>query len=116
MTTTRVVDWIDGAINLRDFGGYRTTHGRLVRSGVLYRSGNTHEISSAGLAHLAQRLGIRTVVDLRSDGERSRGLSAFEAHGIHNVHEPLEPGVGIDPTLPRASLTGKSNDGEDRCF
>src|SRR5690349_17446093 len=100
MSSSRVVDWIDGAINLRDFGGYATEDGGEVRAGVLYRSGNTCDISPDGLAHLARRLGIRTVVDLRTDGERRRARSHFEPHGIRSVHEALDTGAGIDPTLP----------------
>ena len=34
----RIIE-IPGAINLRDFGGYLTSDGRRVRSGVLFRSG-----------------------------------------------------------------------------
>jgi protein-tyrosine phosphatase len=111
MMTTRVVDWIDGAVNMRDFGAYPTHDGRVVRTGLLYRSGNTHEISAEGLAHLAVQLGIRTVVDLRSAGERSRARSAFETLGIRNVHEPLAPGVGVDPAVPLETLTRSMADG-----
>jgi protein-tyrosine phosphatase len=100
----RVVDWIDGAINLRDFGGYPTEDGRRVLPGMLYRSGNTHHISAEGMAYLAVQLGIRTVIDLRSPTERSQALSEFEAHGIGSVHEPLETGYGVDPALPREAL------------
>jgi len=111
MMNTRVVDWIDGAVNMRDFGGYPTDDGRVVRTGVLYRSGNTHEISADGLAHLAVHLGIRTVVDLRSAGERSHAKSEFEAHGVRNVHEPLATGVGVDPAVPLESLTRRMAEG-----
>jgi protein-tyrosine phosphatase len=76
-----------------------------------YRSGNTHEISAEGLAHLAVQLGLRTVVDLRSARERSRALSEFEAQGIRNVHEPLAAGIGVDPAVPLEALTRSMADG-----
>ncbi len=53
LSSLRVVDWIEGAVNLRDFGGYPTSEGRQVRSGILFRSGSTHAIASAGLARVA---------------------------------------------------------------
>lgn len=53
LSSLRVVDWIEGAVNLRDFGGYPTSEGRQVRSGILFRSGSTHAIASAGLARAA---------------------------------------------------------------
>lgn len=94
----RVVDGIAGAVNLRDFGGYPTDAGGMVREGLLFRSGRTHELDAQGLAALAERTGIRTVIDLRSASERSAGLSAFEQHGIRTVHENLD--TGFDPATP----------------
>ena len=104
LTSRRVVDWIDGAVNLRDFGDYPTSDGRRVRSGLLFQSGSTHGISSVGLARVAGELGIRTVIDLRSERERQRGTSVFEEHGINLVNEPLDPGNGISPGTPSAAL------------
>jgi protein-tyrosine phosphatase len=112
LTWPRVVDWIDGALNLRDFGGYPTADGALVRTGLLYRSGTTHGISSAGLARLADELGVRTVIDLRAHSERSRWLSPFADHGIATVHEPLDPGAGIDPATPPVEMIRRMALGE----
>ena len=100
LTQPRVIDWIEGAVNFRDFGGYPTQDGRMVRQGVLYRSGNTHGISAEGVATVAEKLGIRNVIDLRGDQERARGLTAFEDHGIRTIHEPLDTGLGGDPSVP----------------
>jgi protein-tyrosine phosphatase len=114
MTSTyaRVVDWIDGALNLRDFGGYPTRDGKWVRSGVLFRSGGTHGISTAGLARLSQELGVRTVIDLRSDQERRVSRSPFEEHGIRVVHEPLDSGQRINFGVPSTWLLIRMARGE----
>jgi protein-tyrosine phosphatase len=60
---------LEGGQNFRDLGGYRTRDGRMVRWGVLYRSGSMHGLTAADFATL-QKLGIRTVCDFRSTDER----------------------------------------------
>jgi protein-tyrosine phosphatase len=61
-----------GAPNFRDLGGYRTIDGHWVRMGSLYRSDQLDRLTEADLAKLT-RLGIRTVVDLRTNAERDTG-------------------------------------------
>jgi protein-tyrosine phosphatase len=91
----RVIDWIPGALNLRDFGGYPNEDGRMVGMGLLYRSGLTHAIPTEGIASIVSGLGIRTVIDLRGHGERERGLSAFESLDVRCIHEPLGTDLGV---------------------
>lgn len=62
---------LDGASNARDLGGYAAADGRRVRWGVAYRSDALGELSDDDVAYLA-RLGVRQVVDFRSDAERER--------------------------------------------
>jgi protein-tyrosine phosphatase len=58
--------------NLRDAGGLPTRDGGRVRTGLLYRSGQLDRIEGdVGAAFAA--LGVRTVVDLRTDAERAAG-------------------------------------------
>ncbi len=54
------------AFNFRDAGGARTTSGRPVATGWLYRSGNLDTVTPGGWVAL-HRLGVRRVVDLRLD-------------------------------------------------
>ncbi len=61
----------DGIHNFRDYGGYPTQGGGRVVTGLLYRSGQHVEASESDLKTFAD-LGIRTVVDLRGNGERER--------------------------------------------
>jgi len=64
---------IDGAvlrnINLRDVGGHTTADGRLVREGLVFRSGQISGLSADARQALAT-LGLGTVFDLRTPGER----------------------------------------------
>lgn len=61
---------LEGGQNFRDLGGYRTRDGRMVRWGVLFRSGAMNQLTPADFAYLG-RLGIRTVCDFRSTDERN---------------------------------------------
>ena len=58
--------------NLRDVGGHPTADGGRVRTGLLYRSTDLSRLDDAGAAAL-ETLGIRTVFDLRTAGERAGG-------------------------------------------
>jgi protein-tyrosine phosphatase len=71
----RVLD-LEGGVNFRDLGGYRTADGRVTKWEVLYRSGSPAGLTEADMASLAKR-GIRTVCDLRTTGERSAEPSPF---------------------------------------
>lgn len=61
---------LDAVANLRDMGGWRTAAGATVLGGRLYRSAGLARATESDVAQLG-RLGIRTVFDLRTDGERS---------------------------------------------
>jgi protein-tyrosine phosphatase len=54
--------------NFRDMGGYLTADGQQVTWGVLYRSGQMGRPTPSDLKLLGT-LGLRTVIDLRDDGE-----------------------------------------------
>jgi protein-tyrosine phosphatase len=59
------------APNFRDFGGYGTSDGRRVRTGVLYRSDQLHRLAGRDLQSIGE-LGISLVIDLRQAPERRR--------------------------------------------
>lgn len=61
---------LSGGCNFRDLGGYRTPHGMRVRWGQVFRSGVLDGLSEADHAVLAP-LGVQSVIDLRTDGERA---------------------------------------------
>ncbi len=74
---TRVLP-LQGGRNFRDLGGYRTGDGRTVKWGLLYRSGQMHDLTPADYAYL-QKLGIRTVCDFRDTAERTREPTLWPA-------------------------------------
>jgi len=59
---------LDGAVNVRDIGGYRATDGLEVRRGRLFRGDALNQLSPADVERLDQ-LGLRTVIDFRTPGE-----------------------------------------------
>jgi len=81
---------IEGAVNFRDLGGYRTVDGRVLRGGRVFRCGMMHHISPSGLASLRDHFRVRTVVDLRNDRELTDdGVSPFEEYGIDWRNVPI---------------------------
>ncbi len=67
--------------NFRDFGGYEGADGRMVRSGVLYRSAQFGEASEADLKAL-DAYGIAVQADLRRPDERERHGHRWPMNGV----------------------------------
>lgn len=99
---------LEGCTNLRDLGGYRTTDGRRVRFGQVFRAAALHALTEADLVLLG-RLGLRTVCDLRGEKERARAPSRLPEGGPEVVPLPIEPTVGaaLRDILARAEATGE---------
>lgn len=57
---------IDGVSNSRDLGGAKTTDGKMMKYGLLYRSANLDSITEKGKKQL-RMLGVKTELDLRGD-------------------------------------------------
>ena len=77
--------------NFRDFGGYPTENGGRIKRGLLYRSGHLHRATDEDLARFS-RLGIKTICDLRSIGERQHEpdrVPDVEAVTFFNI--PMRP-------------------------
>jgi protein-tyrosine phosphatase len=75
--------WIEleGAHNVRDLGGLPAATGS-TRPHVLLRADALDALTAADVAHVAERLNVRHVIDLRSPTERAeRGRGLLEAAG-----------------------------------
>jgi protein-tyrosine phosphatase len=68
--------------NFRDLGGYPTANGQM-KWGVLFRADSMHHLNDADLA-LIGKLGIRNVVDLRSEDElENRGKFPVDKYEVN---------------------------------
>jgi hypothetical protein len=89
---------LEGSFNFRDLGGYRGLDGRPTRWGRLFRADALHELTADDVVRL-RTLGLRTVVDLRTDRELDRsGRGPLEPepvafHHLAVVREGV-PGTG----------------------
>ena len=92
----------EACFNFRDLGGYRTADGRRVGWGRLYRSDTLHRLTPSDLAVFAS-LGLRTVIDLRTETELE-DFGSLPEHGrvaLRWHHVPLFDGVvRLQPTDP----------------
>ena len=87
---------LEGAANVRDVGGLPTVDGRTTRSGVLVRADNLQGLTDADVRRLEEH-GIRTVVDLRTGGERHREgpgplVGRLEHHHLTLIPDRHPPG------------------------
>lgn len=106
-----------GTFNFRDFGGYTSSVGEEVRSGVLFRSGSLDRIADTEAHSLQDSLSIKTIIDLRHPDEfndnPTRGslaglvpnrysLSVIDAtQALKNHTEALNIAYGMGQSGPR---------------
>ncbi|MFJ6757478.1 tyrosine-protein phosphatase [Streptomyces sp. NPDC091273] len=90
---------LDGAVNFRDAGGYRTTTGQWVKMGEIYRSDALNKLTANDLAKL-ERLRVKTVFDLRMQDERTKDADKVPAGATYVVADVFA-GSGSFQTLPK---------------
>ena len=61
---------VDGMTNMRDLGGWSATDGNVIGYGLLYRGSNLVNITESGKDVFKNELGIKTEIDLRSNGTK----------------------------------------------
>lgn len=114
LASTRVP--IPGTDNVRDLGGYPVSggviaRGRIYRSEALAQPGASemHAIWDEAHADVYLALGVRTVVDLRSEDEMEMTPSAWHrATGAEVVELPIaEGGEGSDTNLMSRLMSGQ---------
>lgn len=76
---------LQGAVNCRDLGGYRTSDGRQIRWGQIYRSDSLAELTDVDLLKI-QNLGLRRLLDLRHESERLARPNRLPAGSSMEMH------------------------------
>ena len=100
---------LDAVHNFRDLGGYPTADGRTTRWRTLFRADGLNRLTGADL-EIVRELGIRTVIDLRTDAELAqRGRFPIDDHPVWFHHLPIidvtwDPHEISDPDLPAAEF------------
>jgi protein-tyrosine phosphatase len=88
-TRSRRIDF-EGSFNFRDLGGFTTDDERTTKWGRLYRADSVHLFTEADVARARQALGLKTLLDLRSDMEvEFTGLGLLAEDGTSRIHLPL---------------------------
>jgi protein-tyrosine phosphatase len=98
---------LDGASNFRDLGGYPTVDERVVRTGILFRSGALHALTDADHERL-RALGVRVAVDLRPPEEQA--AEPTNAPFLRIVPVPLLRGERTSDPSALANGTGYLRD------
>jgi len=105
---------LEGSFNFRDLGGYPGLDGRPTRWGRLFRSDALHGLTAADVAHL-HAMGLRTVVDLRTEREldrTGRGPLEPEAVAFHHLAVVRE-GVRGEVSADGESMAAPAPPGDD---
>lgn len=69
---------LEGQSNFRDVGGYKTQDGKVIRKGLIYRSGDLSRLTAKDLSHLNQ-LGLQEIVDFRTTEESKQAPDRIPA-------------------------------------
>lgn len=91
METPRILS-IDGLVNVRDMGGWKTADGKTIRQGLLYRGSEMDGavepefcLTAEGLEDMISVLGIRTDLDLRATSVNRFGTDPLGA-GVEHIY------------------------------
>lgn len=80
----------DGTRNFRDLGGISTQSG-VTRRGIVFRSERLSDFSDADCQRLSE-LGVKTIIDMRSEEERERAPNRLAPDGLaRQIHRPFLP-------------------------
>ena len=92
---------LQGCINFRDLGGYRTGDGKAVRWRRLFRSDSVHLMTAQDTDYVYDSLGVVTLFDLRNSDEVRRDASAARRPAsVQYHHVPFLEHHGIAPFNP----------------
>lgn len=96
---------LDAVHNFRDLGGYPTTDGHTTRWRRLFRADGLYRLTAADVA-VVRELGVRTVIDLRTDEELDlRGRYPLDQHDVQYHHLPVQDVVWTQ--MPDVQITDR---------
>ena len=108
---------IDSRLNLRDLGGLPTADGRAVNAGLVFRSAQLRDMADDE-APVVGRLGIRTVLDLRTAHERTARpgpeLPGAEHQWLDVLGEDAEAGPARLEEMLRSPARARDQLGDGR--
>ncbi|GLK88680.1 tyrosine-protein phosphatase [Pseudomonas turukhanskensis] len=93
-----VVLSLSGADNVRSLKGMPTADGRRINGHHIVRSDQLYRLSFEDW-HRLQQLGVKTVCDLRSSGERERYPSRLPADDMQHLHLEVTGDMRADPQI-----------------
>jgi protein-tyrosine phosphatase len=79
---------LEGGVNFRDIGGYRTADGRHTRWGLVFRSGGLNTLTIEDLNYL-HAIGLRLVCDLRTNAEANKYHDKLPDANVTYWHHPV---------------------------
>ena len=82
---------LDGTVNFRDLGGYRTHDGRRVRWGRVFRADGLGKLTERDRA-LLREMDVRRIVDFRTDSEIANSPDRLPADDAVWIHLPVTHG------------------------
>ncbi len=86
---------VEGSVNLRDFGGYRTTDGAIVSRSRLLRCGTLAYLTQRGMTQF-QALEVGLICDLRRADEKASEPTPFPAGAPARLEIPIDPGSAVE--------------------
>ena len=97
---------MDSVQNFRDLSGYTSTNGKTVKWGKVFRSGELSSLSEWDSIRL-DNLGIKTIIDLRTNQETPTALS-----NIRSKYPAIPISVGKIADAPQRVIEGRMRKGD----
>ncbi|HEY2658348.1 MAG TPA: tyrosine-protein phosphatase [Caulobacteraceae bacterium] len=103
---------LEGGHNFREVAGYPSQDGSTVRRGLIWRSAGLDRLSEEDCA-VIHALGIRTIADLRTEGERiSFPTASGLAGSVHTLFWPPAKGAGHADWSSESPFAGREMDSD----